>query len=32
VGRALRERFELLPGEGVKCELSPYFKEVSVYR
>jgi 4-amino-4-deoxy-L-arabinose transferase-like glycosyltransferase len=32
VEKALRERFELLPGEGVKCELSPYFKEVSVYR
>jgi hypothetical protein len=32
VEKALRERFELLPGEGVKCELSQYFKEVSVYR
>lgn len=32
VEKALRERFELLPNEGVKCELSPYFKEVSVYR
>ncbi len=32
VEKSLRERFELLPGEGVKCELSPYFKEVSVYR
>jgi len=30
--KALQERFELIPGEGVKCELSPYFKEVSVYR
>ena len=29
---AILERFELVPGEGVKCELSPYFKEVSVYR
>ena len=28
----LRERFELMPGEGVKCELSPYFQEVSVYK
>ena len=28
----LRERFELLTGQGVKCgEASPYFKEVSVY-
>ena len=32
VEKSLRERFELVPGEGVKCELSPYFKEVSVYR
>lgn len=32
VEKALRERFELLPGEGVKCELSPYFKEVLVFR
>lgn len=32
VEKALRERFELLPNEGVKCELSPYFREVSVYR
>jgi uncharacterized membrane protein len=32
VEKGLRERFELLPGEGMKCELSPYFKEVSVYR
>ena len=32
VEKSLRERFELLPNEGVKCELSPYFKEVSVYR
>ena len=32
VEKFLRERFELVPGEGVKCELSPYFKEVSVYR
>jgi hypothetical protein len=30
--KSLRERFELLPNEGVKCELSPYFKEVSVYK
>ena len=29
---ALLERFELVPGEGVKCELSPYFKEIFVYR
>jgi hypothetical protein len=29
----LRERFELLNGQGVQCgEVSPYFKEVSVYR
>ena len=29
----LRERFELLPAQGVQCgEVSPYFKEVSVYR
>jgi uncharacterized membrane protein len=29
----LREQFELLPAQGVKCgEASPYFKEVSVYR
>lgn len=32
VEKSLRERFELLPSEGVKCELSQYFKEVSVYR
>ena len=32
VEKSLRERFELLANEGVKCELSPYFKEVSVYR
>lgn len=32
IEKSLRERFELLPGEGVKCELSPYFKEVSVYK
>ena len=32
VEKALRERFELLPGEGVKCELSPYFNEVLVFR
>ena len=32
VEKALRERFELIPGEGVKCEVSQYFKEVSVYR
>jgi hypothetical protein len=32
VEKSLGERFELLPGEGVKCELSPYFKQVSVYR
>jgi hypothetical protein len=32
VEKALREQFQLLPGEGVKCELSQYFKEVSVYR
>lgn len=32
VEKALRERFELLPNEGVKCELSPYFKEVLVFR
>jgi len=32
VEKSLRERFEMLPNEGVKCELSPYFKEVSVYR
>ena len=32
VEKVLRERFELVPGEGVKCELSPYFSEVSVYR
>jgi uncharacterized membrane protein YhdT len=29
----LREQFELISGEGVNCgEVSPYFKEVSVYR
>ncbi|HUS11408.1 MAG TPA: glycosyltransferase family 39 protein [Pyrinomonadaceae bacterium] len=29
----LREQFELISGEGVQCgEVSPYFKEVSVYR
>jgi hypothetical protein len=32
VENALRERYELLSGEGVKCELSPYFTEVSIYR
>ena len=32
VEQQLRERFELLPGEGVKCEVSPYFKEISVYK
>lgn len=32
VEKSLRERFELIPGEGVKCELSQYFKEVSVYQ
>lgn len=29
----LRERFELVPGQGLKCsEAAPYFKEVSIYR
>ena len=28
----LRERFELLPAQGVQCETSSYFKKVSVYR
>jgi uncharacterized membrane protein len=33
VEKRLRERFELLSGQGVQCsEGSPYFKEVSVYR
>lgn len=33
VEQHLRERFELLIGQGVLCgEVSPYFKEVSVYR
>lgn len=33
VEQQLREQFELLPGHGVQCgEVSPYFKEVSVYR
>lgn len=32
VEKALRERFELAPGEGVKCELSQYFNEVLVFR
>ena len=33
VEQQLRERFELLPAQGVQCgEVSPYFKEVSVYR
>jgi len=33
VEQQLRERFELLPGQGVQCgEVSPYFKEVSIYR
>jgi uncharacterized membrane protein len=32
VEQQLRERFELLAGQGVQCgESSPYFKEVSVY-
>jgi hypothetical protein len=30
--KALLERFEVVTGEGLKCELSPYFKEVSLYR
>lgn len=32
VEKALREHFEFLSNEGVKCELSPYFKEVFVFR
>jgi dolichyl-phosphate-mannose-protein mannosyltransferase len=33
VEQQLHERFELLAGQGVQCgEVSPYFKEVSVYR
>ena len=33
VEQQLRERFELLSGQGLQCgEASPYFKEVSVYR
>ncbi len=33
VEQHLRERFELLTGQGIQCgEVSPYFKEVSVYR
>ncbi len=33
VEQQLRDRFELLSGQGVQCgEVSPYFKEVSVYR
>jgi hypothetical protein len=33
VEQQLRERFEMLSGQGVQCgEVSPYFKEVSVYR
>jgi uncharacterized membrane protein len=33
VEQKLRERFELLSGQGLKCgEASPYFKEVAVYR
>jgi uncharacterized membrane protein len=33
VEKRLREKFELLNGQGVQCsETSPYFKEVSVYK
>jgi hypothetical protein len=33
VEQRLRDRFELLSGQGVQCgEVSSYFKEVSVYR
>jgi len=33
VEQQLRDRFELLTGQGVRCgEVSPYFKEVSVYK
>jgi len=33
VEERLRERFELLPGQGVQCRgTSSYFKELSVYR
>lgn len=32
IEKELRERFQPLPSEGVKCELSPYFKQVSVYQ
>jgi 4-amino-4-deoxy-L-arabinose transferase-like glycosyltransferase len=33
IEQELRKQFELLPGEGVQCgEVSPYFKQVSVYR
>lgn len=32
VEKRLRERFELLPAQGVKCGETPYFKELSVYR
>jgi mannosyltransferase len=28
----LGERYELLSGLGMRCEVSPYFREVSVYR
>lgn len=30
---SLRERFELVPGQGMQCgEASPYFNEVAIYR
>jgi uncharacterized membrane protein len=33
VEERLRQRFEYLPAQGVQCgEVSPYFKEVSVFR
>ncbi|HLO00348.1 MAG TPA: glycosyltransferase family 39 protein [Pyrinomonadaceae bacterium] len=33
VDKRLRDRFELLPGQGVNCgEIPGYFKELSVYR
>jgi uncharacterized membrane protein len=32
VEQKLRERFELVPAEGIQCSEATYFKEVSVYR
>jgi uncharacterized membrane protein len=30
--RSLLDRYELLSGVGVQCEVSPYFKNVSIYK